>query len=203
MPTEVQIVDSHTSSNLRSVINALEFKGLNSRVVERPDEVRSNSPLLIPGVGTFSRAMDNLSNAALVDRLREHGGHAAPLVGICLGMQILFDLGLEGGPTKGIGFFEGAVTQLPSLDGGTGTLNIGYQTLTSEDVKFGLMGFRAYFAHSYIVVPEHPGIEIASASVGGRFFTAAVQSDGVRGVQFHPELSGAAGASLLSNLLND
>jgi len=183
--------------NLASVEGAVRRAGHRALVSRSPEMLTSADLLLLPGVGAFPTAMESLHRHDLVEVLRRQALRGQPLLGICLGMQLLADRSFENGVTEGLGLIAGNVE--PDA---RGRRHIGWNSLEAKAGTpwlEGLDGESFYFNHSYYfrAVPE---ARVATALLGEPF-AAAVQRDRIVGVQFHPEKSQAAGASLLAALI--
>lgn len=179
----VAVLD-HGMGNLRSVAKALEAAGAEAVVTSEPETIRSCDSLCVPGQGIFGRCMTNLARARLQDVVRGWIGEARPYLGICLGMQVLFETSEEGDGHDGLGLLQGAVRRLPS---GVRVPHMGWNTVRGEYF---------YFDHSYAAFPEDPSIVTGWCEHGERF-AAEVRQGSILGVQFHPEKSAAAGIDLL------
>lgn len=187
------------SGNLRSLRNALGALGLASRECEAPPE-GGGGTYLLPGVGAFGHAAEALARSGWRDFLRREVRAGARLVGICLGMQLLFEESEESPGAEGLGLVPGAVSRL-STDRGK-VPNIGWARLRFEGGAPARPALEwAYFVHSYAARPTDPGTVVAWAEHGGREFPAAVRSGSAVGVQFHPEKSRRAGLAYLGSLL--
>jgi glutamine amidotransferase len=190
------IVDSG-GANIASVRFALERLGVASALTADPAVIRAADRVILPGVGSAPAGMQRLRDRGLVDCVR---GLKQPVLGICLGLQLLFDSSAEG-PTESLGLIPGRVSLLPESPGVT-VPHMGWNTLDLRRVTPLLRGFdaatRFYFVHSF----AGPVNEFTLASCEhGTAFAAVVQRANFSGVQFHPERSGAAGAQLLKNFL--
>jgi len=164
-------------------------------------ELRRRDGLVVPGVGAFAACMAGLSSAGGIDLIRDWAAAQRPLIGICVGHQILFETGTEHGvATPGVGLLEGEVTGLstPRLP------HMGWNTVEAPEgsrLFAGLAGERFYFVHSYAATAAPSGAATATAEHEGRRFVAAVERGNLASTQFHPEKSGAAGARLIANSL--
>ncbi len=190
------IVDSG-GANIASVRFALERLGIASELTADPAVIAAAERVILPGVGSAQEGMKRLRAKGLVDcvrRLRQ------PVLGICLGMQLLFESSEEG-DTPSLGLIPGGVARLPESPGIT-VPHMGWNTLQSRQPSPLLAGIgpdaRFYFVHSYAAPLS--AATVATATHGAAF-TAVVQRGNFSGVQFHPERSGAAGATLLRNFL--
>lgn len=182
MSERVTLLD-YGMGNLRSVQRALEAAGAE---VQISTDVPAEGRLVLPGQGAFPEALRQLG-PRLAD-LRAHLDAARPLLGICLGMQLLFDGSDEHGGAAGLGWFRGQVTSLAEADTGVTVPNMGWHRLSGLGDPF------VYFAHSFGVA-ESP--DAVATFTHGRQWVAAVRRERTWGFQFHPEKSGPAGLSLL------
>ncbi|MBI3998618.1 MAG: imidazole glycerol phosphate synthase subunit HisH [Armatimonadetes bacterium] len=189
------------AGNLRSVARALARAGANAALVSGPDGLRGADIIMVPGVGAFASAMRRLRAAGLVEPIGEAARAGTPLIGLCLGMQLLFDESGEGGQTQGFGLLAGKVIRLPA---GVKVPHMGWNTLEarSPDPLFDGLAepIFVYFVHSYVVAPDDPRTVVAETTHGVRF-PVIVRAGTVWGLQFHPEKSSRTGATLLRNLL--
>jgi glutamine amidotransferase len=191
------IVDSG-GANIASVRFALERLGIASELTADPAVITRAERVILPGVGSAQEGMKRLRAKGLVDCVR---GLRQPVLGICLGMQLLFDDSAEGGGTNSLGLLRGRVGLLPESPGIT-VPHMGWNTLRIARESALLKSFtpetRFYFVHSYAAPVSADTI---ATSTHGTEFAAVVQRGNFSGVQFHPERSGAAGAQLLKNFL--
>lgn len=195
----IAIID-YGMGNLASVYKAMLYIGQNAMVTSNPSEILKADAVVLPGVGAMSNAMSNLHATGFDDALFEIVQRQKPLMGICLGMQMLFDTSEEGASSadnlvKGLGILKGRVAKLPEYP----LLKIphmGWNQLV--ETKGGLFkeGESVYFVHSYYACPGDAAI-ITSKTWHGIDFTASVKKDSVCAMQFHPEKSGDAGLDIL------
>ncbi|GAA1792107.1 imidazole glycerol phosphate synthase subunit HisH [Planosporangium flavigriseum] len=198
MAPRVVVLD-YGSGNLRSAQRALERVGADVTVTDDLGLAAAADGLVVPGVGAYAACMAGIekidAGPAIAERVR--GGR--PVLGICVGMQILFESGEEHGVvTKGLGLLPGTVTRLtapvvPHM--GWNTVDWPASSLLGRGVE---PGTRFYFVHSYAAPPLVEGAEVATAEHGGAF-AAAIERGPLAATQFHPEKSGDAGAALLEN----
>jgi glutamine amidotransferase len=185
--------------NLRSVEKALEHVGAGATITRDADTVRAADGVILPGVGAFPRAMERVREHGLDALIEERRQAGVPILGICLGLQLLFDSSTEQGGAPGVGLLEGEVAAL--VADGLKVPHIGWSPVSWERESSLVEGIDSgtpfYFVHSFAPSPA-PGDLLGSATYGARFACAA-QRDNVFGVQFHPEKSSAAGLRLLSN----
>ena len=184
----VAVLD-HGMGNLRSVAKALEAAGASVNVTSDPGELRACDSLCVPGQGIFGRCMSSLARLQLSDVVREWVAARKPYLGICLGMQVLFDWSEEEGGHDGLGILGGEVRRLPSS---VRVPHIGWNTVAGEYF---------YFDHSYAAFPTDHSIVTGWCEYGDRF-AAEVRRESVLGVQFHPEKSARAGIELLQGWVN-
>jgi glutamine amidotransferase len=195
----IAIVD-YKMGNLRSVQKSFEHAGVEDVVVtDDPALIEAADGIVLPGVGAFRDAAANLRESGVEDVLRHKVGGGTPFLGICLGLQLLADIGYEDGEYKGLGLVPGTCEKLPA---GVKIPHIGWNTVEypRESPLFeGIPESTAfYFVHSYRIVPRDSDVIIGSTEYGVRF-ASAVQSGNLFAVQFHPEKSSTEGLKLLAN----
>ena len=206
----IAVVD-YGMGNLRSVSKALEHLGAEARVTSDPQEIARATKLVLPGVGAFGAAMQELTRRGLVEPIHQAITRGVPYLGICLGLQLLFDESEEGGKIKGLGLLRGRVRRLqaPSLK----IPHMGWNQVTSPTSPAGRGQMKGcpllhgipeesyvYFVHSYYADPADRSIVALEADYGGRF-TAMVWRRSLFATQFHPEKSQAVGLRLLQNFI--
>jgi imidazole glycerol-phosphate synthase subunit HisH len=199
----IAIVD-YGVGNLASVRNALHRIGAQSELCANPSMVSGSERLILPGVGSFRVAMETLAARGWIPVLQNYARSGRPFLGICLGMQLLFDRGEEHGPTSGLGILSGEVVKLSPTpphklphvgwNGLTPAKNHPLLARIKPNVDF-------YFVHSFHCVPQRADDILGTCDFGGSF-VAAVASSNVVGVQFHPEKSQPAGIQILENFLD-
>ncbi|MEM3426691.1 imidazole glycerol phosphate synthase subunit HisH [Hydrogenobacter thermophilus] len=185
--------------NIRSVSKALEKVGFSPIITRDPDVVLRADALVVPGVGAFKDAVGNLKNLGLFSAILRHIEKVKPYLGICLGLQLLFEKSYEFGEEKGFGILEGEVILLPPQ---VKVPHIGWNQIwkTRESLLFeGIKdGDYFYFVHSYHVVPKRREV-IATLTDYGVEFVSSVEYQKIFGLQFHPEKSQKLGLKLLEN----
>jgi imidazole glycerol-phosphate synthase subunit HisH len=196
--TRIGVID-YGMGNRRSVEKALEHVGAQARITADHDDLRKADGLVLPGVGAFPHAMRNLDELGLPDLIRELTGRGIPLLGICLGMQLLFDTSEEMGGAAGLGLIGGEVTRLNA--GGLRIPHIGWNEVRFErpcalTAELPSGGCPFYHVHSFAARPRDPGDVAGSTEYGERFATI-VARENVLGVQFHPEKSSRHGLRML------
>jgi glutamine amidotransferase len=187
--------------NLQSVANAIDALGLDPLLVCDPADFDTCTHLIIPGVGAFDAAMSELKSRQLIPSIHAFARSKRPLLGICLGMQVLADYGEEGCGAEGLGLIPGKVLRFP-LDLGLNTPHCGWNTVQFVGESPLWAGLKSavdfYFVHSYRFVPESLNSVRASTDYG-ETFTSIVGAGNVIGAQFHPEKSQGNGLRLLEN----
>jgi glutamine amidotransferase len=201
-PPRIAVVD-YGAGNLRSVAKALERSQLAVEVVSDPDALRRADAVALPGVGAFADAMAALRRQGLDAAVREHIESGRPYLGLCLGLQVLFEDSDEHGRSAGLGIFKGSVERFPCADPQGRALrvpHIGWNSVRwsgAHPVSARLPAeAHYYFVHSYRAVPADAALAVGCVDYGGTF-AAAVARDNVFAVQFHPEKSQDAGRRLL------
>ena len=204
LKTAMISIVNYGMGNIRSIQNALKFIGVESRIVRTPDEILKSDKLILPGVGSFRVAMENIRKQNLEEALNEAVlKRRIPILGICLGMQLLADWGEEDGLTKGLAWIRGAVKRFPDEKLSVKVPHIGFNTVRFDSAESSIyddLGAQAdfYFVHSYRMICEDPKATFSWVEYGEKF-VAGVHKDNIVGVQFHPEKSQSNGLMLLKN----
>lgn len=195
---QIAVLD-YGMGNLRSVEKALEKVGARPVVTADEGEIVAADGLVLPGVGAFPKAMERIKELELDRILREAVDREVPILGICLGLQLLFESSVEQGGAEGLGLLEGDVVEVPA--GGRKVPHIGWAEVTwkkPDPLTNGLRpGEPFYFVHSFVAKPAAENL-IGTASYGGEFACVAGKGK-VWGAQFHPEKSSSAGLRMLTN----
>jgi glutamine amidotransferase/cyclase len=190
------------AGNVRSVINAIESLGEEIRIVQRGEDILSAERLVFPGVGAFGSMMNILNEKNYVEPLRAYLSSGRPFLGICLGLQALFEGSEEAPGVKGLGFIRGLVKR---FDIDLSVPHIGWNGLNIKKpsrIFAGLVGDeKFYFVHSYHVVPEDNRTVLTTTDYGCEF-VSSIQMGNIIATQFHPEKSGRSGLRILENFLN-
>lgn len=211
MTKRVTIID-YGIGNLYSVKRAVEVSGGEDiRVSGCPEAIAAADKLILPGVGAFEDGMKGLRDRGLVPHIIAAGRAGKPLLGICLGMQLLATTSEEFGLHTGLGLIPGEVKPIPrkSIDGdalkvpfiGWSPLTLNEHHLSYKNYLATIQGKAVYLVHSYQLEPNDPSHLLASYSVGGHMITAAVRDGNITGVQFHPEKSGAVGLQIMREFI--
>jgi len=195
----VGVVD-YGCGNLFSITNALNTIGIQTSIVSSPADLDNISVLFLPGVGSFPHAMKNLHERFLVSPIQEYAKSGRALIGICLGMQLLFTNGSEISNNKGLDLIPGSVNSISeSIDFSDVPLpHIGWSTIASTSDSFTLPNLPFYFVHSFMATVAESGNILATTSYGNVLIPAIVRRKNVLGFQFHPERSSSQGLNLLS-----
>jgi imidazole glycerol-phosphate synthase subunit HisH len=199
--TRIAILD-YGMGNLRSVEKALERAGAVPQITYEHDEAREADGIVLPGVGAFPRAMERIRELGLDELIAERVVAGTPLLGICLGYQLLFDESTELGGAQGLGVLPGRVEPLRAA--GLKVPHIGWSPVSwrkQSRLSEGMTeGEPFYFVHSFAPVPAEDADILATATYG-ETFACAVDRDPVFGTKFHPEKSSTAGLRLLGNFI--
>jgi len=195
------VIIDYGAGNLRSIAGAVRRLGYEVRVSPLPEEVERAAAVILPGVGAAGKALEALESLGTAEVLRQIIADGRPFLGICLGLQILFDF-TEEGEKRGLGILPGRVRRFPA---GLKVPHMGWNRVRQrggyplfEGIPDGSF---FYFAHSYYPEPEDPGL-VAGETEYGFPFPSVVVRDNVVGVQFHPEKSGDRGLRMLHNFLH-
>ncbi|HMP74309.1 MAG TPA: imidazole glycerol phosphate synthase subunit HisH [Kiritimatiellia bacterium] len=197
----IGVVD-YGMGNLGSVLNACRFLGWSSRVVTQPEEIEGCEGLILPGVGAFGDCMRHLEEHGLSGPVKGWIDSDRPFLGICLGLQVLFEGSEESPGVPGLGVFKGMVRRFPPLPG-LKVPQIGWNRISwnqpDHRVTEGIpSGAHVYFVHSYYVDNEDAGLTLATTEYGVEY-TSAIARGRLAAVQFHPEKSQKVGLRILRN----
>jgi len=206
MSTYVAVVD-YGMGNLRSVEKALQAVGAKTRITNSAGVVRQAAAVVVPGVGAFGQAVHRLKQKGLFGPLRDCLNHNKPFLGICLGLQMLFEKSEESPGVRGFGFLKGAVVRFKeAYQSKIKVPHMGWNTLSrgqagdSLCLKGVAAGDRFYFVHSYFPVPQDKSW-VAASTFYGTTFCSAVSHGRLFASQFHPEKSGDKGLHILRNFV--
>ncbi len=196
----IAIID-YGAGNLRSVQKALAHVGGEAIITDNPQKILRANQVILPGVGSFGDCMKQLHNKNLVTTVHEVVNNGTPFLGICLGLQLLFESSEESPGVAGLGVLPGKIKKIPSYKD-LKIPHIGWNSLdfTKPSPLFSSLeqGAFVYFIHSYYMQPTNPDIVIASTNYGATL-PIALQRDNVFATQFHPEKSGDVGLTILEN----
>ena len=200
----IAVID-YGMGNLRSVQKALEVSGAKTKVTSSAKDLEKCDKLVFPGVGAFGAAMKELKRLKLVDPIRDAIGEGKPFLGLCLGLQLLFERSEEAPGIKGLGILKGEVRRfkvkglkVPHM----GWNSINQKSKTKNKILDGVPnGSYMYFVHSYYVKPKDKGVILTTTDYGAEFVSGVCMNN-VYGLQFHPEKSQEMGLEILKNFVN-
>jgi glutamine amidotransferase len=211
--TSVAIID-YGVGNLLSVQRAFEYLGADAIISSSPEVILKTERVVLPGVGAFPNAMKALTKLGLIPVLHEIAAKKKPILGLCLGMQLLLDESEEFQNTKGLGLIPGRVIPVPkitTLGSAQKVPHIGWNSLIPSNTKVSWNGSllqdfaqkdAVYFLHSFMAKPAKETDQLAHVDYGGHKISAVIVKDNIIGCQFHPEKSGKVGLRILENYLN-
>lgn len=195
----MNVIVDYQAGNLANLKNALDYLGLPNQIVTEAAPLKKASHLLMPGVGAFAPAMHSLRQSGMMATILEQISGGTPFLGICVGLQLLFTEGQEGGSHRGLGLIEGSVVR---FEHDLKIPQIGWNQVSfcQEDPLFANIPDHSYFyfVHSFHGIPKEANITLAETEYGTPF-TSVVHWENVWGVQFHPEKSQSVGLQLLEN----
>ena len=209
------VVVDYGMGNIKSVQRGLEQAGALVILSSNPDEIAQADRVVLPGVGAFEDGMNGLIQEELDQALHHFSGKGNPLMGICLGMQMLLTSSQEFGSHQGLGLIPGKVQTIPHSENGVLKRKIphigwsalkksadsdGWNNTVLQDIKEGEF---FYFVHSFMAVPGQQAHQLAYCIDEGLAVTAAIRKDNVTGLQFHPEKSGPAGLQILNRFVTE
>lgn len=198
----IAIID-YGMGNLRSVEKGFEKVGCQAQIVKSAEEILRADAVVLPGVGAFGMAMEHIIGAGLDKAIIESIQNGKPFLGICLGLQLLFDESEEFGPVKGLGVIPGKVVKFfpEGAPAGVKIPHMGWNSINKVKDEAVLRdipgGEHVYFVHSYYVVPDDDNVTATTTEYGGFTFTSSVSCGNLYACQFHPEKSGSMGLTIL------
>lgn len=208
---KIVIVD-YGYGNLHSLSKAMVYLGAEATISSDPRDILSADALILPGVGAFGDGMAELIKRGLKEPILQACASGKPILGICLGMQFLFDRSFEFGEHQGLGILKGSVNKIEVDEKESAKIpHMGWNSLRLPEGRMDWKGTaldgiangsEVYFVHSYVGYPEDLSDIIADTYYGGRSFASVVARGKVTGVQFHPEKSGETGIAILKNFLS-
>ncbi|MBI1912880.1 MAG: imidazole glycerol phosphate synthase subunit HisH [Deltaproteobacteria bacterium] len=198
----IAIID-YDMGNLRSVQKAFEKIGATATATRDPNVIKDASRVVLPGVGAFKDCMKNLEDYGLIDPILKAIDSGKPFLGICLGLQLLFEESMEFGTHKGLGVIKGKVVRFPATDNPEFKVpHMGWNEIKKEKDSPILDGISDksyfYFVHSYYAVPDDKAVILTSTDYDVNF-TSSIAKDNIMACQFHPEKSQQVGLKLLKN----
>lgn len=202
----IVIIDSGVG-NLWSVLKAVRRYAPSVHITEDAADIKTADAIILPGVGTFKAGMDGLRIRGLIEPLKEAASRGVPILGICLGAQLLLERGFEYGEYEGLGLIKGEVIAFPPLPEHIKVPAVGWQEVVASDTEqtktlfVGIAQPSFYFVHSFVLAPSAPDDSFAVTTYGDYTYCAVVGQGKVYGTQFHPEKSGEAGLQLIQNFI--
>jgi glutamine amidotransferase len=185
--------------NLRSIRRGVEKSGANVEITHSPKDLRNSDAIVLPGVGAFAAAVKNM--APIADVVAEAMKNGKPILGVCLGLQLLFTRSSEGGSIRGLDFISGEIVKLPET---VKTPQMGWNTINTVQSHPLLEGVKdssyVYFVHSYYPQPSDPAVIVATTEYGVRF-PSMIAKKNLLATQFHPEKSSKTGLIILKNFV--
>ena len=190
--------------NIKSLSNALNFLGINHEISSDPKLILRASKIIVPGVGSFNATMQSLRRLGLDEAIIKVAERGVPILGICLGMQLLLSRGYEGGVSDGLDLIKGEVKSL-NPESGIRIPHIGFNSTKYSndcDLYSGMSDMPDfYYVHGFHAVPCNDADISATFTYGANTYVASIQSENIYGVQFHPEKSQGQGLRLLKNFI--
>lgn len=195
---KITIID-YGVGNLHSLRRAFGFFGIPACVSEDAEEILNSDAIVLPGVGSFEAGMRGLKVRGLADAVKTFASSGKPVLGICLGAQILLSEGREFGVFEGLGIIPGKVERFSELINGEKIPHVGWNKVSSSGGDMWNKDF--YFVHSYVLRPDKKEHVFGLTAYGGREFCSIVKKGNIYGTQFHPEKSGEAGLEIIKNFI--
>lgn len=193
------IID-YGAGNLHSVKNALDYIGAACEITSDPEKILAADAVILPGVGAFGDCMASLETSGLIDAVKQAAASGKPFLGICLGLQLMFEESEEAPGVKGLGIFKGKVVKIP--DCGLKIPHMGWNNIVLAKESRILSGNSfVYFVHSYYIQPEDKSI-VSARTEYGAMLDVAVEQGNVFATQFHPEKSGDVGMEILRRFIS-
>ena len=203
------VIIDYDIGNVRSILNAFEQVGIIPTLSRDKNDILNADGVILPGVGAFSHGMEKLNKYSLVNILKEYVETGKPLLGICLGMQMLFDESEEFGKTVGLGLISGKVIKLPTENNKYEKLpHVSWNEISPKGIDWKgtvLDSIKStsdmYFVHSYIVKPSDKNHILSITNYAGYEFCSSVKKNNIYGCQFHPEKSARDGLKVIENFI--
>ncbi|MBQ8134260.1 MAG: imidazole glycerol phosphate synthase subunit HisH [Clostridia bacterium] len=199
----IAVVD-YGAGNLQSVVKALHFIGCDTIITSKKDEILNADGAILPGVGSFGDAMDSMNSSGATEAVTEFVRTGKPFLGICLGLQLLFEHSDESPKAKGLGFLKGTITKIPDNNHTLKIPHMGWNSLNIRENDGLYQGIEGnpyvYFVHSYFLKAEDENI-VSARTEYGVSIDASVHFENIYATQFHPEKSGDVGLHILKNFV--
>jgi len=198
---DISIID-YSMGNLYSVLCACRYVGLNAIITDDHKIIENSKVIILPGVGAYGKAMQIIKKKKLDKTIIKHHHSKKNIIGICLGMQLLFEQSNEISINKGLGIINGEVLKFNNKNR---PLNVGWRKITPKHIDNSFLSKNVnkyYFIHSFYVKPKDENIVVANSDFEGFSFCCAIKYKNIQAFQFHPEKSGASGLEIYSNLKN-
>lgn len=196
---KIVIID-YGLGNLFSIEQAFRSLGQNTTLSSNLDEIQNADAIILPGVGAFNEAMQNLERLNLVNAIKNFSLQGKPILGVCLGMQLLFSESFEFGQNKGLDIVKGKVIKFPDVDSNGNSVvipHVGWNNVSTKNTDFeSFNNTDMYFVHSYYVVPDEQETILFETNYAGLTFCSAVKMENIIATQFHPEKSAKIGLEL-------
>lgn len=204
----IAIID-YGVGNVKSIMNALKKIGVDALLTKNGKEILDADGVILPGVGAFAHGMMNLSKYDLIDIIHQYTNTKKPFLGICLGMQMLFEESEEFGITKGLGLIEGKVTKLHTNNLNYNKLpHVSWNEIDKKDIDWDSTILEkvteksdVYFVHSFVAEPSKDENILATTMYSDYTFCSATKKDNIYGCQFHPEKSAEVGLQIMKNFV--